>query len=698
MAKSKMKSKVAVYLPDEDPRMDDIVMQGRDFEEATRTAIRAISTDFKGRVLFVGDGAKRIEEGMAATNRETTILPTVSGKKLTRRQVEVSRGYATHEAMHKVFTPFEELEGRMTAWNEDGLKLTRHLHNAIEDMRIENGAATLVPGSPKHLDAVTTATCRHFIENVLPEMEDPAAVMADRASMIAVAVTWAGRIKMGYPSKQCKAAFEALSQEIKDEANKIADVALSLPHGATGPGVWDKDVAKAGGIEAAEIAEKLAREIAEDEKKKQSQNQQQGSGNGPGGSGGGAGGSSGKGGGSGNGGGPQSRSLDPEVNDAASSVMSQGADNAYSNAGRYRVYTTEADVVLASRKRFGSGSDDLIDGLHDSHVATVYQRLIDPNGAAKYAESMRTLGPAIATIKRKLERSIMAMDRRGWNPRQRDGVVDTKRLPAIMTGDELVRKKRTENHFPSTAISMLVDCSGSMSGDRIKLAQKTTIVLAEAFSKTPVSLEVSGFTGYQHEDTMRQYIEGNGYQYDPNTKNTAVDGNGAPIRMSIKPPTYDRIDSCTMFMLKHFDERIADARMAIGNMADLPSGGTPDADAIIYAVRRLLKRRVHRRIMLVLADGGPGWTQNENAKRCDEQLRDSIEFAKTSGIEIVGIGINTGRLGRYYERHTNISDVEEMPKRIVDGVARMLLGERFVVDNADLLKSDRHRAIAAAAW
>ena len=68
---------------------------------------------------------------------------------MTHRQVNVGRGYANHESLHKLLTDFDEGQKWLRKMYETKRGFTAHMGQAIEDVRIENGGKSLYPGMAK---------------------------------------------------------------------------------------------------------------------------------------------------------------------------------------------------------------------------------------------------------------------------------------------------------------------------------------------------------------------------------------------------------------------------------------------------------------------------------------------------------------------------------------------------------------------
>jgi MoxR-like ATPase/WD40 repeat protein len=83
-----------------------------------------------------------------------------------------------------------------------------------------------------------------------------------------------------------------------------------------------------------------------------------------------------------------------------------------------------------------------------------------------------------------------------WQRWLEKGVLDDDALPLLLTGETRVYKKRTEPDKFSVRLSLLIDQSGSMDGDKISAVADTVLMMLEAIKedqKKGIALEIVGF-------------------------------------------------------------------------------------------------------------------------------------------------------------------------------------------------------------
>ena len=95
-----------------------------------------------------------------------------------------------------------------------------------------------------------------------------------------------------------------------------------------------------------------------------------------------------------------------------------------------------------------------------------------------------------------------------------------------------------------------------------------------------------------------------------------------------------------------------------------PTGHTPLAEGLWYSAYQLSKTRQNRKIVLVITDGEP--TKPEAA-------HEVIQLCGDSNIELMGIGINSASVHRYFSNSISIEDVSELRTTLFSLMESMLV-------------------------
>lgn len=195
--------------------------------------------------------------------------------------------------------------------------------------------------------------------------------------------------------------------------------------------------------------------------------------------------------------------------------------------------------------------------------------------------------------------------------------LDTKRLHTLKMGNIDVFKRRDEGLKLNTAITILIDNSGSMKKGKIELARQAALAASMAFS------------------TLQ----------------------GVVVSVYAFP-----VDNGDVAPLVKFGERPAGKS---GQFAGLVgTGSTPMGEALVYAGKDLMQRRETRKILLVATDGEP-----DSEVACKGLVKDM----ESMGIEMMGLGIETSVVKDYFDNYSMIKSINDLAPAVI----AMLQGQLF---------------------
>lgn len=310
-----------------------------------------------------------------------------------------------------------------------------------------------------------------------------------------------------------------------------------------------------------------------------------------------------------------------------------------------------------------------------------------PERLASYNNLVKQIGPHVASIRMKLERALMAKEKRDFEPNHPSGVFDRKRIVQAVQFKPNVYRRRIEADELDTAVLILIDLSGSMAGNKVWLAAMAATAITTALDKANIPIEVLGFTSRtginispEHEAVATVLAYAN-------------HGLGPDRATPIEPLYASRgLEPIDMLIFKAFNERLMQARMAMGAIQYLAGGNNCDGEALLYAYDRLRPRRERKKVMLVMSDGEPAfhdWLPPGigATRHSHKHVRDVVQMMEQDGVRCVGIGIQSDAVSRFYPRFTVLQDLSMLSKTVMDQLARLLIGERFKVDNADLMQT-----------
>ena len=232
----------------------------------------------------------------------------------------------------------------------------------------------------------------------------------------------------------------------------------------------------------------------------------------------------------------------------------------------YKAFTTRFDEIV--------GADELCD-------PDELQRLRD-----YLDKQLQNLSSVVARLANRLQRRLMAQQNRSWEFDLEEGMLDTARLPRIIIDPQqpLSFKREKDMDFRDTAVTLLIDNSGSMRGRPITVAATCADILARTLERCGVEVEILGFTtrAWKGGQSREAWLQAG------------------------KLPNPGRLND-----LRHVIYKAADApwRRARKNLGLMMREGllkeNIDGEALDWAHQRLLGRSESRRILMMISDGAP---------------------------------------------------------------------------------------------
>lgn len=297
---------------------------------------------------------------------------------------------------------------------------------------------------------------------------------------------------------------------------------------------------------------------------------------------------------------------------------------------KYEIYTTKFDEIVSADKLSTDGELRRLRGLLDKQLT--------------HLQGMTT------RLANRLQRKLLARQRRSWQFDMEEGILDVSRLARIVANPTtpLSFKQEREDEFKDTVVSLLIDNSGSMRGRPITIAAMTTDVIARTLERAGVKTEILGFTtrawkGGKSRDLWVQ--------------------NG-------RPPHPGRLNDIRHIVYKGADAAWRRSRKNLGLM--LKEGllkENIDGEALLWAHSRLVTRPEQRKILIVISDGAPvdDSTLSVNPSNVLEtDLHNVIEWIESrSPIELSAIGIGHD-VTRYYNRAITIADADQLGKALTE--------------------------------
>lgn len=239
-------------------------------------------------------------------------------------------------------------------------------------------------------------------------------------------------------------------------------------------------------------------------------------------------------------------------------------------------------------------------------------------------EAILTLSASESAQIRARLRGMVQSSQDNRNHAKRHGLrVATHRLAASQAGESRLFIQRQPRIAPNAAVHLLVDISGSMGkpigeGNRkyFHVANEAALALAMALEGIPgVVPAVSYFPGIHQE-----------------------------VSIALLPKQSVRHRAAC------FDQK--------------PRGCTPMAQAMWFAANSLLAQKQKRKLMIVLTDGDPDdWAATH----------DIVDRCRRSSFELLGIGIQTRSVEKFFPQSIVINDVKDLKRELFEVTQQLLI-------------------------
>ncbi|MCC7304629.1 MAG: cobaltochelatase subunit CobT [Alphaproteobacteria bacterium] len=298
--------------------------------------------------------------------------------------------------------------------------------------------------------------------------------------------------------------------------------------------------------------------------------------------------------------------------------------------GRYTIYTTQFDEEV--------GAEDLA----DPHELSRLRAMLDKQLASHLT--------VIGKLANRLQRKLMAKQRRTWQFDMEEGILDVAKLARVVANPDvpLTFKQEKETQFRDTVVTLLIDNSGSMRGRPIAIAAMTADIVARTLERCGVKVEILGFTTKAWKG-----------------------GKARDLWMAQgRPANPGRLNDIRHIIYKAADAPMRRTRRNLGLM--LKEGllkENIDGEALVWAYNRLAQRKEARKILMVISDGAPvdDSTLSVNpANILEQDLRNVIHWIEEkSDVELTAIGIGHD-VTRYYKKALTITDADELAKALAD--------------------------------
>ncbi len=292
--------------------------------------------------------------------------------------------------------------------------------------------------------------------------------------------------------------------------------------------------------------------------------------------------------------------------------------------------------------------------LYSIPLTREFDRVVDHSGRgdrAAWVALRRDALKATGRLAEKLERALKAEAPNAWRYEQERGRIHPAALGRLAAQPSYRTPFRIERPLPSRnlAISILIDLSASMAGDKLRIAKLCTAAMATALGRLGYPFEILGFSSIV-DAAMREHYQ-------------QAAARGVDMR-----PFNRFVERLDLQVFKSFavDDPSGVVEMRCGDQ-------NPDGEALAWAAERLIARRGERHVMFVLSDGHPV-TGDGHRQVLQSDLTLRIRRLRDQGVELVGIGVGDDAAASYYDNAIIVRDIAALPTMAFDRLSRTLLG------------------------
>ena len=313
--------------------------------------------------------------------------------------------------------------------------------------------------------------------------------------------------------------------------------------------------------------------------------------------------------------------------------------NSKSSDSEYKIFTTKFDEIAKA------------ENLESKDEVIKLRKNLD--------QQLISFQDLITKLANKLQRQLLASQKRAWEFDLEEGLLDTSKLTRVVIDpySSLSFKKEKDYEFKDTVVTLLIDNSGSMRGRPITIAAICADILSRTLERCSVKVEILGFT----------------------TKNWKGGQSRENWNKNGKPKTPGRLNDLRHIIYKGADTQWRISKNNLGLM--LKEGllkENIDGEAINWAFNRLKKRKEERKILMVISDGAPVDDSTLSVNSGDfleKHLKKTVKYIENKGdIEILAIGIGHD-VSRYYSKAIKITDVQELGDVMIEQLSGLFVNK-----------------------
>ena len=302
---------------------------------------------------------------------------------------------------------------------------------------------------------------------------------------------------------------------------------------------------------------------------------------------------------------------------------------------KYKIFTSEYDEIKQA------------DALENTEEIARLRKNLD--------QQLINLQNIISKLANKLQRQLLAKQNRSWEFDLEEGLLDSSKLSRIIIDPmhSLSYKVEKKTEFKDTLVTLLIDNSGSMRGRPISVAAICADILSRTLERCYVKTEILGFT----------------------TKNWKGGKSREKWILNNKPANPGRLNDLRHIVYKSADQSWRQSKQNLGLM--LKEGllkENIDGEALMWAFKRISKRKEERKILMIISDGAPvddSTLSVNSGDYLEKHLKNVVKLIEeNSNIEVLAVGIGHD-VTRYYKKAIKITDVQELGDVMINQLTKL---------------------------
>jgi len=264
----------------------------------------------------------------------------------------------------------------------------------------------------------------------------------------------------------------------------------------------------------------------------------------------------------------------------------------------------------------------------------------------------------------RLQRRLQVARRRTWQFDQEEGLIDSRRIARLVQAgsDPRVFRSESECPVPEACVSLLVDMSGSIRGDRRLSAALAIDLAVHVLEICGIQCEVLGYTTrYGDENPIERRWQRSGQSVQPG-----------------------RLNAVRHIIFKSARQPWRRCRPYLGLLLRDGFGHENiDGEALHWAAQRLFSLDVSRRILIVLSDGAPFDQATAAASGRDflcDHLRVVVRRLDALPLHLLALGTGAD-VSRFYRNAVVLKNPEAVAETLFERLGDLLISPKAQSDS-----------------